>query len=212
MQGEPEEIAARLSDIPGYQEQFKLHMGTAVSADSIVKALAAFVRTIVSDDSPWDRYELGDKNAVSPEVVMGFEVFSSSEKANCTLCHLPPLYTDTLYHNIGVGFDQNEPDLGRGAFLARSLSERTVETETLNGAFKTPTLRSITKTAPYFHDGSAETLEEAVDFILEGGHPNPYLDEKLQTKNLTTEEKDFLLKFLRALTPEEENFERPLLP
>ncbi len=208
----PEEIAARIAEIPGYRDQFSLHMGTPVEPDSIVKALATFVRTIVSDDSPWDRYELGDLNAVSPEAVMGFKVFSESEKANCTLCHLPPLYTDTLYHNIGVGFDQREPDLGRGGFLARSQAEQTVEAETLRGAFKTPTVRSITETAPYFHDGSARTLEEAVDFVLGGGHPNPYLDEKLQPRDLTTQERDALMEFLRALTPQEEEFERPILP
>ena len=202
MGAEPEEIAARIAGIPEYEEQFRLHMGTPVEADSIVKALATFVRTIVSDDSPWDRYELGDENAVSREVVMGFDVFSDSEKANCTLCHLPPLYTDTLYHNIGVGFDQDEPDLGRGGVLERSLDETTLETEKLRGAFKTPTLRGIIQTGPYFHDGSAETLEEAVDFVLEGGHPNPYLDEKLQPRNLTAQEKDALMEFLRALTPE----------
>ena len=202
MGAEPEEIAARIADISEYEEQFRLHMGTPVEADSIVKALATFVRTIVSDDSPWDRYERGDENAVSGEVVMGFDVFSDSEKANCTLCHLPPLYTDTLYHNIGVGFERSEPDLGRGGFLERSLDEPTVETEALRGAFKTPTLRSITETGPYFHDGSAETLEAAVDFVLEGGHPNRYLDEKLQPRNLTAQEKDALMEFLRALTPE----------
>ncbi len=212
MGAEPEAIAARIAGIPQYQEQFRLHMGTPVEADSIVKALATFVRTIVSDDSPWDRYELGDENAVSPEAVMGFDVFSESEKANCTLCHLPPLYTDTLYHNIGVGFDRSEPDLGRGGLLERSLGESTVETEKLRGAFKTPTLRSITETGPYFHDGSAETLEAAVDFVLEGGHPNPYLDEKLQPRNLTAQEKAALMEFLRALTPEQEEFERPVLP
>ena len=212
MRAEPEEIASRIAGIPEYQEQFRLHMGTPVEADSIVKALATFVRTIASDDSPWDRYELGDENAVSREAVMGFEVFSDSEKANCTLCHLPPLYTDTLYHNIGVGFDQSEPDLGRGGFLARSLPEQTIEAETLRGAFKTPTLRSITETAPYFHDGSAATLEEAVDFVLAGGHPNPYLDEKLQARDVTTQERDALMEFLRALTPEEEEFARPILP
>ena len=212
MGAEPEEITSRIAVIPEYQEQFRLYMETPVEADSIVKALATFVRTIVSDDSPWDRYELGDENAVSREAVVGFEVFSDSEKANCTLCHLPPLYTDTLYHNIGVGFDRSEPDLGRGGFLERFLGEPSVEAEKLRGAFKTPTLRSITETAPYFHDGSAETLEEAVDFVLGGGHPNPYLDEKLQPRDLTTQERDALMEFLGALTPEEEEFERPLLP
>ncbi len=206
----PEDIAVRISEIPEYREQFQTHMNTDVTPDAIVQSLAAFVRTLVSADSPWDRYELGDDDAVGADAKAGFDVFS--ETANCALCHLPPLYTDTLYHNIGVGFDAEEPDMGRGAFLARTEPEPSEEAETLQGAFKTPTLRSITESAPYFHDGSAATLEEAVDFVLDGGHANPNLDEKLQPKELTAEQRSQLLAFLRALTPDHGPFERPTLP
>lgn len=206
----PDDIALRVSGIPEYREQFQAHMNTDVTPEAIVGAIAAFVRTLVSADSPWDRYELGDETAVSEDAIAGFDVFS--ETANCALCHLPPLFTDTLYHNIGVGFDSEEPDMGRGAFLERTEPEPTEEAATLQGAFKTPTLRSITETAPYFHDGAVETLEAAVDFVLGGGHANANLDEKLKPKELTTEQRSQLMAFLRALTPDHGPFERPTLP
>src|SRR5439155_1164228 len=76
------------------------------TAGNIAQALATFLRTIRSQDSPWDKYQAGDKSAVNDDVVKGFDVFSNSDKANCTLCHLPPLFTDTLFHNIGIGFDK----------------------------------------------------------------------------------------------------------
>ena len=208
---EPDEIAQQIAQIPGYAEQFETAMDTEVTADAIVKALATFVRSLEADDAPWDRYEFGDDTAVSAEAKIGFDVFSEEDKANCTLCHLPPLYTDGLYHNVGIGFDQDEPDLGRGAFLARQ-ENPPEETETLQGAFKTPTLRNITETAPYFHDGSSATLEEAVDYILSGGHPNEYTDERLQPREITDEEKAALIEFMRALTSETGDFVRPVLP
>ena len=140
MGADPEEIAARIAGIPEYEEQFRLHMGTPVEADSIVKALATFVRTIVSDDSPWDRYELGDENAVSREVVMGsmssvtvkkqtapYATFRLSTPIRCI--------TTSVWDSIKMN-----PISARGGFLERSLDETTLETEKLRGAFKTPTL------------------------------------------------------------------------
>jgi len=210
---DPEATAARIGEIPGYQEQFRSAMGVdEINADAVVMALATFLRTLSADRSPWDRFEfLGDESAVSEEARLGFDVFSLEDKANCTLCHTPPLYTDTLYHNIGIGFDQPEPDLGRGAFLARQ-EPVPDDAETFNGAFKTPTLRNITRTAPYFHDGSAATLEEAVDYVLSGGHPNPWLDERFQARSITAEERTWLIAFLESLTSDDGEFQRPTLP
>jgi len=210
---DPEVAASRIGEIPGYSQAFRDAMNIeTVDADSVVKALATFVRTLAADAAPWDRYEfLGQTDAVSEDAKLGFDVFSEEDKANCTLCHTPPLYTDTLYHNIGVGFDQAEPDLGRGAFLMRQ-DPVPPDAESLQGAFKTPTLRNITETAPYFHDGSAATLEEAVDYVLSGGHANQWLDEKMQPREITTGERGQLLAFLRSLTSEEGSFERPALP
>jgi cytochrome c peroxidase len=207
----PDEIAARLGAIPGYAEQFQSAMGAEVTAEAIVDALSTFVRSLEADQSPWDRYELGEDDAVSADAIAGFDVFSLDTKANCTLCHLPPLYTDTLFHNIGVGFDSENPDLGRGAFLARQ-EPPAPDAESMNGAFKTPTLRNVTLHPPYFHDGSAATLDEAVDYVLGGGHQNEWLDEALQPREITEEEKAQLMAFLDALTTGQEPFERPELP
>jgi cytochrome c peroxidase len=215
MGADPEQIAMALNGIEGYRTAFEQHMGGPATPDLVTKALASFVRTIVSDNSAWDRYEKGDRSAVPPEVVAGFTVFSDSEKANCTLCHLPPLYTDTLFHNVGVGYDKPQPDLGRGKFLADRAQQTGNPDPTaasMNGAFKTPTLRSVTESGPYFHDGRSQTLEEAVDFMLAGGIANPNMDEKLKARKLTPEERTQLLAFLRSLTPESTPFERPVLP
>jgi cytochrome c peroxidase len=102
------------------------------------------------------------------------------------------LFTDQQFHNIGIGMDQPEPDLGR--FKVTNKPEDT-------GAFKTPTLRDIARSAPYFHDGSAKTLEEAVDIMLGGGKPNEHLDKKnLQPHRVLPDQREALLDFLRALT------------
>jgi cytochrome c peroxidase len=215
MGGDPDAVAKTLNGIEGYKTAFEKVFGGPATGDNIAKALATFVRTIVSDDAPWDRYELkNNKTAVSEDAIKGFKVFA--ETANCTLCHTPPTYTDFKYHNIGVGMDKPTPDGGRGKQLetAATKDKKPVppEAKTLTGAFKTPTLRSITETGPYFHDGSARTLEEAVDFVVAGGRKNPHLDANMQPKKLTPEEKAQLMAFLKTLTPESKPFEKPTLP
>src|SRR5207245_9347133 len=105
MGGDPAQVVQALSGVEGYKNSFQKAMGGPATPDNIPKALASFVRTLVSDNSPWDRHEKGDASAVSDDAVKGFTVFSDSDKANCTLCHLPPLYTDALFHNVGVGYD-----------------------------------------------------------------------------------------------------------
>ena len=207
----PDAVAEAIGAIPGYAEQFESAMGTEVTADAIVDALSTFVRSLGADNSPWDQYELGDPNAVSADAIAGFDVFSLEDKANCTLCHLPPLYTDTLYHNIGVGFDSDDPDMGRGAFLANQ-DPPPDDAATFNGAFKTPTMRNVTLHPPYFHDGGAATLDEAVDYVLSGGHFNPWLDERLMPREITDEERAQLMAFLEALTSDTGDFVRPTLP
>jgi len=215
MGGDPDAMAMTLNGIEGYKNEFqKVFNGPATGAN-IAQALAAFVRTIKSENAPWDKYERGDKSAVSEDAIKGFTVFSDSEKANCTLCHLPPLYTDTLFHNVGVGYDKPMPDLGRGKFLfdtAEKAKTTDPNAEPMQGAFKTPTLRSVTESAPYFHDGRAATLEDALDFMLKGGIKNPHLDEKLKPRMISAEERTQLLAFLKSLTPEQMPFARPQLP
>ncbi len=215
MGGAPDKVAEALNAVPAYQASFTKLAGGPADPDRIVNALAAFVRTIESKNAPWDRYEAGDKSAASADAVAGFEIFS--KKANCTLCHLPPEYSDTLFHNVGIGFDKPEPDMGRGAFLTRSLQptstdEEKAKAESSMGAFKTPMLRSLPETAPYFHDGRAATLDAAVDLMLAGGIKNKYLDPKLKPAKLTDGERAQLIAFLQALTPEKQAFERPSIP
>jgi len=215
MGADPDQVVATLNGIEGYKTAFQKAVGGPATPDAVTKSLASFVRTLVSDNSPWDRFEKGDKTAVSEDAAKGFTVFSDSDKANCTLCHLPPTYTDALFHNVGVGFDKPTPDLGRGKILADKATQSggdVAEAKKLDGAFKTPTVRSITESGPYFHDGRAAKLEDAVDFILKGGTKNPNLDEKLKPRKLTAQERSQLIAFLKSLSPEPKPFEKPQLP
>jgi len=198
-----------LNGIDGYKTAFQSAMGGPATPGNIVQALASFVRTIRSEDSAWDKFEKGDKAAVSDEVRAGFQVFRSNEKAQCTLCHTPPLYSDKSFHNLGIGSNKPMPDTGRGKILA---DKKDPGADAMMGAFKTPSLRSVTDTAPYFHDGSAKTLEEAVNTLLKGGVDNPHKDEKLKARMITDPEKKALISFLKAISPIPAKFERPKLP
>jgi cytochrome c peroxidase len=181
-----EELEAKLNKIDGYRQQFKEVYGTDVTRDGIAKAIAAFERTILSGNAPFDRFKAGDKNALSETAQRGMKVFFN--KAQCSACHTGPNFTDGGFHNIGMGMDKKEPDIGREK-LSKLLGDR--------GSFKTPTLREIARTAPYMHDGSKKTLEEVVDYYHKAGHPNPQLDESIFPLNLTDQEKADLVTFLK---------------
>ena len=184
-----EDISAQLNEIAGYREQFQAVFGEPATPDNIVKAISAFERTIVSTDTLWIHLNMGHLDMLSEEAQRGWDLFSN--KAQCTNCHDGVLLTDLQYHNTGIGMDAAEPDTGRF---------RASENESDTGAFKTPTLLDISKSAPYFHDGSAATLEEAVDVMLGGGKQNPHLDTvNLKPVELTDAEKSDLLAFLRSL-------------
>ena len=215
MGGDPDAVAMTLNGIDAYKQEFQKVFNGPATGDNIAKAIATFVRTIRSQDAPWDKYQQGDKTAVSEDAIKGFTVFSDSDKANCTLCHLPPLYTDTLFHNVGIGDDKPMPDLGRGKTLgdaAQKAGTTDPNAEAMQGAFKTPTLRSITESGPYFHDGRAKTLDDAVDLMLKGGIKNPHMDEKLKPKTISKEERGQLMAFLKALTPAPAPFQKPQVP
>lgn len=187
-----EEAVERLRAIPGYRERFREAFGTeAFTIEEVAKAIASYERTVLSGNSPFDRYQAGDRGALSEAAARGLALFEG--KAGCARCHLGPNFTDESYHNLGVGMDREEPDLGRFAVTGR---------EEDRGAFKTPTLRDVALTAPYFHEGSAGTLEEVVDYYDRGGTPNPHLSPKMKPLALTREEKRDLAAFLRALTGE----------
>jgi len=184
-----DEIVAKLNALQGYRSQFQKVFGGDATPDNVVKAIASFERTIISGNTAWDRYKAGDKTALSESAVRGWNIFQAIK---CTNCHDGVLLTDQQYHNVGIGMDQKEPDPGR--FKVSNKPEDT-------GAFKTPTLRDIAKSAPYFHDGSTKTLEEAVDIMLAGGKPNEHLDKKnLEKHNILPDQRVDLLNFLRSLS------------
>jgi cytochrome c peroxidase len=188
MGAKADEIATKLNALQDYRAQFQKVFGSDATPDNIVKAIAAFERTIISGETAWDRYRAGDASAMSPSAVRGWNIFQAIK---CTNCHDGVLLTDQQYHNVGIGMDQKEPDVGR--FKVTNKPEDT-------GAFKTPTLRDIAESAPYFHDGSAATLEQAADVMLGGGKENPHLDKKnLQKSNILPDQREDLLNFLRAL-------------
>jgi len=186
---DPPSVATGLNTNGTYRALFMRAFNSPATADNIPLALASFLRALKSGDAPYDKFEKGDKKAVSAEAKHGFEVF---RKANCALCHVPPLYTDFQFHNVGVGWDLGDKrDHGR--------MDATKDPKD-DGKFKTPTLRDIAKTAPYFHDGSAKTLDEAIDFMVGGGKKNPNLDEKLKPAKLSKKDKAALKAFLQSLS------------
>lgn len=186
-----DDVVAKLNQIAGYKSQFEKVFGPgAITKENAAKALASFMRTIVTVDSPWIRFRTGDQKALSASAKRGWTVFS--EKAKCNNCHDGILLTDQQFHNAGIGMDKEKPDVGR---FTQSKAEKDT------GAFKTPSLFDISKSAPYFHDGSAATLEDAVDTMIAGGKKNKYLDtENLKPAKLSAKERTDLLAFLRSLT------------
>jgi cytochrome c peroxidase len=181
-----DKLVEKLNAIPGYREQFLAVFGTDANAENIAKAIGAFERTVLSGNSPYDRYQAGDENALSDAAKRGMEVFFNA--AHCSACHAGANFTDGGFHNIGVGIDDENPDLGRYA-ISKLGGAR--------GAFKTPTLREIARTAPYMHDGRFATLEEVIEYYDKGGTPNPQLDEEIYPLNLTDRQKADLAVFLK---------------
>jgi cytochrome c peroxidase len=201
MGAKADEIVVKLNALEGYRSQFQKVFSSDATPDNVVKAIAAYERTIISGNTAWDRFKAGDNQALSQSAWRGWNIFQSIK---CNNCHDGVLFTDQQYHNVGIGMDQKEPDPGRG-----KVTNRPEDT----GAFKTPTLRDIAKSAPYFHDGSAKTLEEAVDIMLAGGKPNEHLDKKnLQPHKLLPEQREDLLNFLRSLSVDDCNLTKPPLP
>jgi cytochrome c peroxidase len=148
----------------------------------------------MSGNSPYDRWNNGDESAVSEEVKLGDRLFF--DKAGCNQCHLGYNFTDSLFHNLGVGWKpdtQEFADVGRFAVTSVEIDR---------GAFKTPTVREVTKRAPYMHDGSVATLREVVELYNRGGEANPYLDPKIKPLELTEEEINALVAMMEALEGE----------
>lgn len=194
---------ATLKTIEGYKKYFAAAFGDEeITADRMAKAIASFERTVLSGNSAWDRHtQLKDLTALSESAKRGLELFEG--KALCTRCHVGFTLSDSLFHNLGVGMNKENPDLGRFKVTGQEADK---------GAFKTPALRDLERTAPYMHDGSVATLEEVIELYARGGEANPWLDAKMQPLDLTPEEKQDLLAFLRSLEGDWQPIETPALP
>jgi len=187
-----EGVVAKLRAIPGYRPLFVKAFGTPdLSIDHVAMAIASYERTVLSGNSPYDRYKAGQKTALNAAQTRGMGVFF--DKAKCDQCHEGINFTLNSYHNLGIGSDKPQPDAGRAAITNREADW---------GTFKTPTLRDIARTAPYMHDGSLATLEDVVDYYDKGGNKNKNLDERMKPLKLTPEEKKDLVEFLKALNGE----------
>jgi cytochrome c peroxidase len=187
----PELLVKNLGAIPEYQEAFRKVFGTELNPDGVAKAIAAYERTILSGNSPYDRFRAGDSTALAAPARRGLALFEG--KARCVSCHAGFNFTDESYHNLGVGMDRASPDLGRHTVTKR---------EEDKGAFKTPTLRDVARRPPYMHDGSVLSLIEVISFYNRGGTPNPWLSGEIRPLGLTSDEQADLLAFLQALTGE----------
>jgi cytochrome c peroxidase len=223
-----EQVVARVRALPEYQELFKQAFGGLVTIDSIGKAIAAYERTLVSGNSLLDKYLAGDREAMSESARSGMALFRG--KARCSVCHTFnhtfasfPFLTDMNYRNTGVAVNlsdfnalarraiqiaRNDSRALRNLILnqvgASALGRFTFTGNTLDiGAFRTPSLRNVELTAPYFHDGSAATLMDVVKFYIKGGQENPNRDWQLEPVDLTESEQRDLVEFLKALTSED---------
>jgi cytochrome c peroxidase len=218
-----DEVVARLRAIPEYREEFQRAFGKPVKIELAGHAIAAFERTLLSGDSPFDRFNAGEPDAISDAAKRGFTLFRG--KARCSRCHTfndaVPFFTDFNYHNTGVAmnhpnfekfarqvFDVAETDRAKAVIdhLAardggQELGRILISYQILDlGAFRTPSLRNVALTAPYFHDGSARTLADVVRFYNQGGRQNINREWDLHSLALTEEEQRDLISFLESLT------------
>jgi len=195
-------LVRKLSRLPGYVAMFeKAYPGEGITDQTIGKAIAAYERTVLSGESPFDRWRRGDPKAVSASAKRGFQLFEG--KANCAACHQGFNFTDNGFHNIGLKTIGKDEDLGR--FAVRKVGM-------LRGAFKTPTLRDVELTAPYMHNGIYATLEEVIDHYDRGGDVTDNLAPDMKPLSLTAQEKADLVAFMRSLTGEQMQVVIPQLP
>ncbi|MBX3331680.1 MAG: c-type cytochrome [Nitrospira sp.] len=187
-----DQMVAKMKKIPGYRKLFQEVFGREIMIEDVGRAIASFQRTVLSGNSPADRFDQGGETGAIPEAAQrGLILFR--EKARCTKCHSGFNFTDEKFHNLGIGWDDNKVDLGR--YLVTGHAEEI-------GAFKTPTLREIARSAPYMHDGRFKTLKEVVDFYNKGGVKNPHQDNLIIPLELTDQEKHDLVEFLHTLNGE----------
>jgi cytochrome c peroxidase len=194
-------VEQKLNADPDYRAEFTKAWGPGpITYEMVEKSIASFERTVISGNSPFDRWKYGhDENAVNRSVKRGFIVFTSKKKGNCAACHTVgdkyALFTDNKFHNVGIGVDfGNVTDPGLFAVTHK---------EADIAKFKTPSLRNIALTAPYMSDGSLKDLKQVMDFYIGAGNSNSNLDKEIHTLDfLTGQERSDLLAFLNSLTGE----------
>jgi cytochrome c peroxidase len=197
-----DQLEARVRSIPGYQSLFeRAYPREGVTRMTIAKAIASFERTILSESSDFDRWIAGEADAMDAAAQRGFEVFKG--KGDCVLCHQGFNFTDNGFHNIGLRDSGASTDPGRYAYR---------KVPVLKGAFKTPTLRDIARTAPYMHNGAYATIEEVVEHYVRGGDVRENLSPNIRPLDLSAQEKHDLVTFMRALTSSPRAVSVPQLP
>lgn len=184
---DPQKAVEKLKNNKMYQALFaKAFIGEGITKTTLAKALSTFQRTIVSGNSRFDKYIQGDKEQLTTDEKKGLSIFV--RKANCVVCHSGFNFSDQSFNNIGI----DNKDIGRAKIKKRALWD---------GAFKTPTLRNIANSNPYFHDGSVATLEEAVDFCAKGSRDkNTTVSPILIDKHLRKKDINSIVKFLHTLS------------
>ena len=195
------DCVAKLNANADYRAAFiKVFGPGAITMPKLKLAIASYERTLLSGNAPFDRYQYGgEKTALNAAAIRGLAVFTDKNRGNCATCHLigdkSALFTDGKFHNLGTGMNSSGELTDMGRFDV-------TRAETDRGAFRTPSLRNVAKTAPYMHDGSLKTLKDVVDFYIGGGSSNPQLDPEIKPLKLTAQERSDLLAFLEALTGE----------
>jgi cytochrome c peroxidase len=190
-------MAVTLAAMPGYKKLFEAAYGTsAVKSEHVIGALAEYMRTMVCNDTAYDRFAAGDKSALTEQQQRGLDLFLG--KGTCLVCHAPPHFSTAMgveggvYFNTGIGTQAAEDKIDVGRMAVTKL-------ESDWGAFKPPTLRNVTKSPPYFHDGSVAKLDEAVRLMASGGIPNKNKNTAMVDRKLSDEEIADLVAFLGAL-------------
>lgn len=196
------EMVKRLESIQGYAPLFDLaYPEEGITAKTVAKAIASFERTVVSRTSPFDRWQKGEREAVNDSAKRGFELFRG--KANCVACHDGANFTDDGFHNIGVRQKAGVDDPGRFA---------KVPVKIMKGAHKTPSLRDVSYTAPYMHNGAYTTLRQVVEMYSRGGDATENLDPNIRKLGLTPAEIDDVVAFLESLAGDPVLVAAPQLP
>ncbi len=227
MQADGRLVIERLRQIPAYEKGFKKVLGGEPSYGKILNAIAAFVESLRSKNAPIDKYLGGDKSAMPESAVRGMELFKG--KANCIECHNGPLLSDGKIHVTGVPENSDvfgDPQrhitfrrfmrtigIGNCATLRQDIGHGCVtKNESDNGAFRTPSLREVSRTSPYMHNGSLESLEDVVAFYNQGGGESANRSAKLKRLDLSDKEQADLVEFLKQLSGQEIKIEAPELP